>query len=545
MRYGMQFVPPHCDNRPELPAMTCRIAVPLTSTTPPLADQVRAAQRAGADLVELRVDCIADIDAVESLLRGPREIPLILTIRAASEGGQWDGDDAERIALYERLGLLLPGFIDVELATWQRSANLRQKIGLVCDTEAPGPDAAPSAADPTRRPKNRLILSHHNWRETPADPAAVLAEIAATPAAVAKAVFHARDVRDSLRVLAALRESAARRPTIALCMGAAGLLTRVLARKFGAFLTFAAQRDGAGSAPGQPSIDDLIHRLRWARIGPQTRVYGVVGWPVEHSRSPLLHNLGMGRDNIDGVYLPMPLEADAAAFDAFMDFIAAADWLDLAGLSVTIPHKEHAFRWLRRRDGPISPAATACGAVNTLMAPRSGESPAAWRGENTDGLGALAALAAAGAADVRSADILGAGGAARAIVAALAAAGCRVTIYNRSLPRAAELAAFCGGIARPWEERAAREGEVVINCTPLGMWPQVAESPLPADAFRGVRFAFDTIYNPRVTRFLERAAAVGATPVSGIEMFIAQAAAQYRLWHACEPPLAEWRAALA
>lgn len=524
--------------------MTCRIAVPLTCATPPLPDQVRAARRAGADLVELRVDCIADVDAVESLLRGPRELPLILTIRAASEGGQWDGDDAERIALYERLGLLLPGYVDVELATWQRSANLRQKIELVCETAAPAPDAALPTVDPARRPKNRLILSHHNWRETPSDPATVLAELAATPAAVLKAVFHARDVRDSLRVLAALRDSAARRPTIALCMGAAGLMTRVLARKFGAFLTFAAPRDGAGSAPGQPSIDDLIHRLRWAQIGPQTRVYGVVGWPVEHSRSPLLHNLGMARDNIDGVYLPMPLLPDVAAFDAFMDFIAAADWLGLAGLSVTIPHKEHAFRWLRRHGGDVSPEATACGAVNTLIAPRRDSGRPTWRGENTDGLGALAALAEAGAADVPSADILGAGGAARAIVAALAAAGCRVTLYNRSLSRAAELAAAYGGIARPWEERTARQGELVINCTPLGMWPQVTESPLPPEAFRGLRFAFDTIYNPRVTRFLELAAAAGATPVSGVEMFIAQAAAQYRLWHACEPPLAEWRAAL-
>jgi 3-dehydroquinate dehydratase / shikimate dehydrogenase len=500
---------------------TTLIGVPLTSASPPLADQVRAAQTAGADLVELRVDCIGDIAAVEALLKGPRTLPFILTVRAPDEGGHWLDTDAERIALIERLGLLNPGYIDVEYATWQRSANIRQKIALVCEVN----DAPPHAA---QRAKNRLILSHHDLSGTPRDLDTLFDALAASPAEIVKLVFTPRDATDACRILSQLRRRAAGRKIIALALGEAGLITRVLARKFGAFLTFAALQAGSESAPGQPTIGELRGLYRWAHIHPETPVYGVVGWPVTHSQSPRVHNAALTAHEHAGVYLPLPVQPASADFAAFLDGITREPELGFAGLSVTLPHKEHALRLLRPASSEF---ARRCGAANTLTRTPSG----AWRADNTDGTGALAAL------DVvqhtgppgtrRRVAVLGAGGVARAIVAALNERGCEITIFNRTEQRAADLAREFGAACAPWDERGCRAADVLINCTSVGMWPAIDASPLPDDALHPDTLVFDTIYRPAETRLLRTARARGCPVVSGVDMFRHQAAAQYALWH--------------
>lgn len=531
--------------------MSCRIAVPITSPSPPLEAQVRAAQSAGADLIELRVDAIGDVAAVEALLATPHAGRFILTIRSAAEGGHWDGDDADRIALYERLGLLLPGYIDVELATWRRSANLRQKLGLVCRRDGAAPTQTGLAGE---RPKNHLILSHHNWRETPPELDAIFDELASTPAAIIKGVFSARDARDALRILGALRRSAAARPTIALGVGPAGLATRVLARKFGAFLTFAAATAESASAPGQPLLADLLGRYHWGAIAPTTRVYGVVGWPVGHSRSPELHNAALAQAGIDGVYLPLPVLPDEPALGEFLDQLAAQPWLDFAGLSVTLPHKEHAYRWLLARGGARTPLAERCRAVNTLTQRMPPDGPPGWHGDNTDASAFATALAEASWAvgglplDASlansSADVLGAGGIARAVAATLRDRGCRVMLYNRTESRAAALANELGCTHAPWDGRLERTGRIVVNCTSVGLTPHADETPLPAAALRGAAVVFDTIYTPPETRLLREARAAGCRTVSGVELFLRQAAAQFALWHGRAAPWSLWRAAL-
>jgi 3-dehydroquinate dehydratase/shikimate dehydrogenase len=505
----------------------CQIAVPIVSAEIPLAQQVRAAAAAGAGLVELRVDCIGDADAAARLLREPHPLPYILTVRARDEGGAWAGDEAERIALIERLGLLRPEYIDVELATWRRSANIRQKIGLVCEVEGDTVDGARVM----RRGRSQLILSHHDFRATPEDVGAVFDALAATPAAVVKAVFTARDARDAFRVLDELRQRSARRPMIALTMGPAGLATRVLAGKFGAWLTFAALEAGEASAPGQPTVGELRERYGWERIGPATRVYGVVGWPVAHSRGPELHNAAMARAGCDGVYLPLPVGPDEGDFAAFMATIASAE-LGVAGLSVTLPHKEHALRWLDAQGLRVSALARQCGAVNTLTRAVGGT----WEGDNTDAPGALAALAqtaryADGRLDGAQVAVLGAGGVARAVVAALVSRECRVTVYNRDRQRAESLAQELRCAAADWEERAAYVGDVLVNCTSVGLWPRVAETPLPKEWLRPNTVVFDTVYQPAETRLLREARECGCEIVSGWAMFLGQGRLQFANWH--------------
>jgi len=540
--------------------MKTLLAVPITSLDPPLAEQVHAATQAGADLVELRVDCIADadgragIEAVETLLSEPHGLPFILTVRSAEEGGLWDRDEAERIALIERLALRQPGYVDVEYAAWSRSASLRQKLGMVCDggrrhegTEARRHEGCRDRADAgvAGRTKNRLILSCHDVRGTPEDLDAVFERLAAAPAAVIKVVFAARDATDACRVLELLHRHASDRAVIALALGEAGLASRVLARKFGAFLTFAALAAGAESAPGQPTVQELRELYRWDQIGAATRVYGLVGWPVAHSRGPRVHNAAMAADGIDGVYLPLPVAAAYDDFCAFMDFVTDNRWLDVAGLSVTLPHKQHALRWLAERAHRITEPAQRCGAVNTLVRTPDG----GWTGENTDTAGVLTALEtvpelAGDGLRGRHVDVLGAGGAARAVVAALLERGCRVTLYNHTPERAARLAQQLGCTHAPWEERRRCRGSVLINCTSVGMWPEVGESPMPAEGLRSAAVVMDTIYNPPETRLLREAGACGCRLVGGGAMYIGQAVCQYVLWHARPAPRAVMHAAL-
>lgn len=539
------------------------LCVSITAAAPPLAEQARRAIADGADLVELRVDCIEDVPAIADFLRRPDRPPAVLTVRSVAQGGRFDGTDAERIALLEQLGLLLPGYVDVELELWRRSANLRQKVRLVCDTE---PESVASAGDQfttrahqgrpasipaaaalrTQRPRNRLVLSHHDWRGTPVDLEAVLQAVCATPGSIGKAAFTAQDATDGLRVLAAL---AAQAPSpagglIAISMGTAGIASRILARKFGAFLSFAAAPAGEqAAAPGQLTAVQMQRLYRWREIDSATRVYGVVGWPVAHSRSPHVHNAAMRAAAVNGVYVPLPVRPQYERFCEFMNHVQVHPELDISGLSVTIPHKEHARRWLHDTGGSITAAADRAGAVNTLTRTADG-----WQGENTDGRGALAALLQrAGLATVRDLPIaiLGAGGAARGLISTLVAAGGRVTIFNRTSERARELAAAFNCAARPWSERGEHGARLLVNCTALGMTPREDESPLPAAAHRGDVIVFDTVYSPPQTRLLREAATAGCLTISGVDMFLAQAAEQFSIWHGLPPPTGVMQAGFA
>jgi 3-dehydroquinate dehydratase/shikimate dehydrogenase len=254
------------------------------------------------------------------------------------------------------------------------------------------------------------------------------------------------------------------------------------------------------------------------------------------------------------VYVPLPVAPAAADFDAFMDYLTANPWLDFDGLSVTVPHKEHALRWLRRRGWEVEPLALRCGAVNTLT--RRAD---AWCGANTDApairdvLRAAAGRVRAGHARAdddalrgRAAGVIGAGGVARAALAALGELGCPITLCNRDAERGAAVAAEFGAVFLPWERRTElRACELLIQCTKVGMWPAAGESPLPPAALRGGQIVLDTVYRPRVTRLLADAERAGAAAIPGVEMFVTQAARQFALWTGRAAPLDAWRALLA
>jgi 3-dehydroquinate dehydratase/shikimate dehydrogenase len=519
------------------------------------ADEVAA----GARLVEWRVDALAeDPSGLAGILRLVREspVPCIVTIRGAAEGGGWRGEDSDRVSMLEAIGTATvgPRYIDFEQSCLQRSANLRQKVLLAVDHDRQVRDL-----------KTGLIESFHDFQTRPADLVRRLAQMWQDPAcAVAKVAWRARSVRDCLEAFELMRQ--APKPTVVICMGGPGIASRVLAPKFGGFLCYAKAQGDMGTAPGQLTVPQLRQQYGFDRVNASTRVFGVVGWPIEHSLSPRLHNAGFAASGFDGCYVPWPVPPEwehfKASLSAMLDFKA----LDLGGLSVTLPHKEHLVRFVREAGGTMDELAARCGSANTLLV-RDGALHAA----NTDAPAAVASIAVPLGIDPQASArlasgeepagmpagdaarqawqklrfaVLGAGGAARAIAVGLALAGCRVVVFNRTQSRAEAIERDLNGSPLPGGGQthvvAGRAGELgcgcfhgFVNATSLGMegGPDASASPLPDDVALDDRVVvMDTVYWPRRTPLVREAASRGARVVDGTEMFVRQAEMQFAMF---------------
>lgn len=520
-----------------------------------LATAARCKQQ-GATLVEWRVDALgsqpeAAMRITALVARSP--LPSIVTVRGREEGGLYAGTETERVELLCAVARAqpAPAYIDFELAQFQRSASRRQQIAA-----ATQPAGGPSAP--------RLILSAHDFTGRPADLTRQVAAMAQLPeCAVMKCAWQARSVRDNLEAFELL--AARHKPTIALCMGEAGVMSRVLAPKFGAFLTFAraggaGDADAAaavalGTAAGQPSVAELVGLYRFQQVGPATRVYGVVGWPVAHSRSPATHNAWLAQHGVDGVYVPVPVPPEYEHFKASVGALLDAAPLAFRGASVTLPHKEHLIRLVRERGGRVEPIAARIGAANTLVVEDDGTLVCT----NTDAPAAVDALAAGmgvgvdALQDLRVA-VLGTGGVARAVAAGIADAGGTAVVFSRQDSRAEALAqslmsaehpdeGMCGPMGgRVVAGRSSQLGcgcfHAFINCTPVGMQggPDPTGSPLPDDVPLDDRVTImDTVYAPPLTPLLQEARARGARTVDGLGMFYRQAARQFERWTGVRP----------
>ena len=501
-------------------------AIFVTDLAQALRDAIAAAE-AGADMVELRIDEFTGHEQVRALIRDC-PLPCIVTCRPTWEGGQCELPEGERTAALEVAAYAPATYLDVELKAFRQFAVLGEINAAVPRNQRPG-----------------MIVSAHDFAGRPARLNNLLAEMAESSADVHKIVWAARTIRDNLEAFEILQR--ALKPTIALCMGEAGLISRVLARKFGAFLSFASLSSQEVTAPGQVSVADMKRLYRWDSLGAQTRVYGVVGSPVAHSMSPAIHNAAFEQTHYDGVYLPLLVNEGYESFKAFMESFLAFAPLHLSGLSVTIPHKENALRYLREKGAEVDPLAVRIGAVNTIVIERSahestGASGLSLRGLNTD-YGAILdsitdklGIPREGLTGKRVA-VIGAGGTGRTAVAALAHYGATVVVYNRSRARADALAEEFNGktgkvVAAPLEKLCDSCCEIYLNATSIGMHPNVDASPLGErpPKLGPKTLVFDSVYNPIRTKLLEQGETAGAQTVGGIEMFVRQAAAQFEAW---------------
>ncbi len=262
------------------------------------------------------------------------------------------------------------------------------------------------------------------------------------------------------------------------------------------------------------------------------KLYGIIGYPLGHTMSPVLHNWGFGRMGVKAVYMAFPTPPEGLAA-----FVAGVRALPVSGLSVTIPHKEAIMALL----DSVSPLAEQTGAVNTVV----------WEqgqlvGHNTDVIGFLEPMLSQRITP-RSALVLGAGGAAKAVLAGLKDLnGSDVMLTNRDMRRAENLAEQFGVNVVAWERRDAVDAHLVVNTTPLGMSGKaVDESPLPASYWSADQLAYDLVYNPRETKFLREAKAAGAATIDGLSMFAAQGLVQFKYWTGLDLPGDEAKAVLA
>jgi len=256
-------------------------------------------------------------------------------------------------------------------------------------------------------------------------------------------------------------------------------------------------------------------------IDTNTRLYGVVGNPLTHTLSPALHNAAFAALGLNALYLAF----ETRDIEGAMKGMRA---LGLKGLSVTRPFKSEVIPWLDE----VEEQARQIGAVNTVV-----NQGGRLTGFNTDADGALQALERRMDLPGKTALILGAGGAARAIGFALKKTGVHLTIANRSRERGEALAKTLDCAYRPWTEAAGIPADLIIQTTPVGLHPVEDQSPLPAEAFTKEMTVMDIIYNPLETRLLRLAREQGCVTINGLEMFIAQGAEQFRRWTGLEPPL--------
>jgi 3-dehydroquinate dehydratase / shikimate dehydrogenase len=498
--------------------MTLLIASTFAETVHELEMLAPLARNAGADAVEARIDIFRDDLAVlNRFLQQNGDRTWLITCRSHSEGGRFPGDGAD--AAYRALeaveGTL--AWVDVELVTWRAGSKLRSKV----------------MSHLKAQPSAKLILSAHFLEGAPADMASVVEEaLREGPQVVAKVAYTGSHIADSFLALDLMERFRSR--VIAICMGEAGAWTRVLAKKLGTFATVASIGNSTSTAPGQWSVEDLGEYFGWDRIDASTKVFGVAGDPIAHSLSPQLFNHWFRQHNCDAVFVPLCVGADRGGLAQFLGECEARRWLDVRGLSVTIPHKVEALKFVGDGADPMS---RGIGAANTLVLGEAGR--AAYNTDCYAAVNSLAATLGLGRNELAGlpVDVLGAGGAARAVCYGLAEMGCHVTVFARTHQITHDFERW-GVPVREWGDRVKGTGEVLVNCTPLGMWPHATESPMPTSALSGRKLVFDLIYRPLKTKLLADATALGCGTLSGLDMFVRQAATQFALWTGISPDTA-------
>ncbi|MCL2348347.1 MAG: shikimate dehydrogenase, partial [Planctomycetaceae bacterium] len=374
--------------------------------------------------------------------------------------------------------------------------------------------------------KTKRIISYHNMKETPADLQAIWDRLAQCDPDIVKIAVMPKRIGDVFRVFELLQANHSKIPTIAISMDEMGLMTRLLAPKFGSPFTYSTFSDKRVVAPGLPTYQALRDMYRYEHINEETEVFGVVGNPIGHSLSPLIHNASFAEAGMNRVYLPFQV-----AEEDFEEFIDKSPLIGIRGLSVTIPHKVAVLKKLTRCD----PAVEEIGACNTVIIDNYDRF-----GYNTDYAAAVLSIEMAMGGKVNgvsplqscSALVLGSGGAGKALAYGLQVRGVRVTVTDANYDRALNLARQLGCNEIEWDLRHGFKCNILANCTPVGMHPNVDETPFEKSALREGMIVFDAVYNPENTLFIKNAKAKGCIAVPGIEMFVGQACLQFRLFTA-------------
>lgn len=455
-----------------------------------------AAALAEGDLVEIRLDVLGRA-GLKALPSNPDK-RIIVTCRNTADGGYFEGTDEERSAI-------LLEALNNESTTVDIEIDLLEK-------------------ETAQWPLGRVVASYHNFQSTPDDLAAIYSRLERTGAGTIKLITFANTLADNFRVLDILKN--AKRPTVAHCMGAIGLVSRVLGRKFGTCWTYSSL-DDIPVAPGILTVGQLKTKYRAMSISSCTNVFGIIGSPLSHSLSPTFHNTEFEASGSDAVYIPFETDNPREIFDY-------AGFLGLKGLSVTHPCKEKVLALL---DG-IEPDAKKIGGVNTVIF-GCNDGNVSSLGYNTDWIAVRDILLnvaheewGSSNFEGRTVAVIGNGGAARAALYAinkiseLQGVIINKLVVARNPVKGNKMASEFGAECTDRVNIADRHYDIMINATPVGMAPDTDAIPVIKDAIRHHSIIFDMIYQPGITALLYEAERRGCRCVNGMAMFLAQAELQ-------------------
>jgi 3-dehydroquinate dehydratase/shikimate dehydrogenase len=458
----------------------------------------------GAKLVELRLDYINGDVNIKRLV-ADRPSPVVIACRRPADGGKYIGSEEQRQLLLRTAITEGVEYIDLE----QDIAGVIPRFG-----------------------RTKRIISYHDFRKTPDNLEDIHRRLCALDPDIVKIAVMGNHPHDNLRVLRLIQQSKV--PTIAHCMGDIGIPSRILAGKFGSPFTYATFHHERSLAPGQLSFQQMTEIYHYDKIGPETEVYGVVADPIAHSLSPLIHNAAFQHFGMNRVYIPFRVPRED-----ILKFIDDATQLGIRGLSVTIPHKEEVIKRLTEADNAVR----GIGATNTVIF--DGQKRI---GYNTDYRAAMSSLEdtlrreglpvakTENLLHGKTALVLGAGGIGKAVVYGLTRRGAQAVISDGVPRQAVTLAKNFNCRSVDWGMRHTVVADLLFNCTPIGMHPNVDDTPYDKHHLRPSMIVFDVVYNPENTLLIKEARSRNCTVITGIDMFVRQAALQFKLFTGQEGP---------
>jgi 3-dehydroquinate dehydratase/shikimate dehydrogenase len=443
------------------------------------------------EVVELRLDYLLEFDfiAIKELF-AKCFLPFIVTVRTVADGGKFSGSEAERLELLRQLIILQPPYMDIEAA--------------VSDV-----DIAHLAI---LAPKTKIIRSIHNFINTPQDLTAILHSLQHSKVSVYKIVTMANTSLDALRMMTFVAKYSTQCNLSGHCMGADGMISRIASPVVGNYFLYAAHDDSNTVVPNQVSVDDLINIYNILQHNLNTKLFALIGDPVDRSVGHIFHNKYFAEHNINALYLKIKITPQELA-----EFIPYCHILPFAGLSVTMPLKKEIL--------PFVINETTIDALNTLRIYDDRITAI-----NTDGIGAVAAIAAKTTVANKKVLVLGAGGAAAAIVAELVRQQAIVTIANRTLATATLLAEKYSATAVSIESNLENHYDIIVNTLPNKVYLDNKISSWLESLLVTKPVVMDVNYNQAQNNLLALANKFACPVVIGEDMFVNQAKLQLKYW---------------
>jgi 3-dehydroquinate dehydratase/shikimate dehydrogenase len=447
--------------------------------------------------LEFRLDYLEKpllaLPKLKNFLAENNAVTAIATCRRTANGGRFSGNVAAEIEVLSKAAASGFHIVDVELesATAMKKGELQslRDIGVA------------------------LIISHHDFNATK-DLEGIYKRIIPFQPDFIKIVPTARTLSDNVTLMRFIEHMEDHSNIIGLCMGDAGIISRVLGLRAGSAFTFAAASVGEETGPGQIAARTLIETYRIDQVDNATKVYGVAGNPIRSSLSPIMMNTAFRRETVNAVYL-------ALQANKLSDLLKLVHDIPIQGLSVTMPLKQEIMAHLEKTD----PLSAKIGACNTVLRAQDGK----LYGFNTDVAGITGPLEKRLSLRGAKVLVLGAGGAARAAVFGLRDKGAEVFILNRTSETAQKLARQSGSKTIKKDAVAKTSFDAIVNATPIGMAGIKAPQLLEAKDLN-TKLVFDLVYNPLETPLLRLARQKGIPIVTGIEMFVQQGARQFEIF---------------